>query len=327
MSRYLVGTLLAALAATSLSFGQGNAKKDLPKPPEAEIRFADGSILRVHVLQENLEVATKYGSLMVPVGQIRKIEFGFRLPAPVEGKIQAAIQRLAAGTPAAREAAVRELVEIGAAAYPALQGATKGTDAEVVRLARAAMQQIREAVPAAQLRLPAHDAVHAAEFPIAGRVATEKIKVRTAYFGDVELKVTDLRSIRWLAAGGEHRLSVDAARHGSAHDQWMETEIVVNPHEGLQITASGQVDLWPPQPGGYLTTPAGYRQAVGPGGRVGGALLGRIGESGKVFVIGERWEGTPSEEGKLYLHIVPSPWNNPSSGSYEVRVTTGQSTK
>jgi hypothetical protein len=327
MSRYLIGTLLAALAGASSGMGQGNAVKDPVKPQEAEVRFADGSVLRVHILQESLEVATKYGTLTVPANHIRRIEFAARLPEKLEGRIQAAVGRLGAGTPAARDAAVRELVEIGAPAYPALLGAARGTDAETVRLARAAMRQIRETVPPEQLRQPAGDAVHAAEFTIAGRVATEKIRARTPYFGDVELRVADLRGIRWLSAGNEHRLSVDAARYGSAHDQWMETDVTAYPNEGLRITASGQVDLWPQQPGGYLATPAGYKQAAGPGGRLPGALLGRIGENGKAFVIGERWEEVPSEEGKLYLHIVPSPWNNPSSGSYEVKVTTGQSTK
>ena len=53
-----------------------------------------------------------------------------------------------------------------------------------------------------------------------------------------------------------------------------------------------------------------------------GCLVGRVGDAGKAFLIGERYDGTPSEEGKLYLQIVPSPWNNASTGSYRVRVTT-----
>ena len=55
-----------------------------------------------------------------------------------------------------------------------------------------------------------------------------------------------------------------------------------------------------------------------------GTLLGRVGENGKVFVIGERYDNVPGEEGKLYLHIVPSPWNNASSGTYQVHITTEQ---
>ena len=38
--------------------------------------------------------------------------------------------------------------------------------------------------------------------------------------------------------------------------------------------------------------------------------------------VGDRFEGIPAEEGRLFLQIVPSPWNNASTGSYRVRVTT-----
>jgi hypothetical protein len=49
-------------------------------------------------------------------------------------------------------------------------------------------------------------------------------------------------------------------------------------------------------------------------------LLGRVGDSGRIFNIGEGFEGQPVEKGRLYLHIVPSPWNNASSGAYRVRI-------
>ena len=38
------------------------------------------------------------------------------------------------------------------------------------------------------------------------------------------------------------------------------------------------------------------------------------------LVVGERFEGTPEVGGKLYLHIGPSPWNQQSNGSYEVKI-------
>jgi hypothetical protein len=52
------------------------------------------------------------------------------------------------------------------------------------------------------------------------------------------------------------------------------------------------------------------------------SLLGRIGETGTPFLIGEHYEGTPGQEGRLFLHIVPSPWNNASTGSYAVKIST-----
>ncbi len=43
-----------------------------------------------------------------------------------------------------------------------------------------------------------------------------------------------------------------------------------------------------------------------------GALLGKVGESGDVFLIGEKYTGTPKGQGKLFL---PSRWkvNDPDA--------------
>ena len=56
-----------------------------------------------------------------------------------------------------------------------------------------------------------------------------------------------------------------------------------------------------------------------------GVLVGRVGEDGTPFIIGERYTGRPTRSGRLYLHIGPSPWNNASTGSYRVRVASGHS--
>jgi hypothetical protein len=53
----------------------------------------------------------------------------------------------------------------------------------------------------------------------------------------------------------------------------------------------------------------------------GGALLGKIGENGEPFVVGERYEATPEKEGTLFLQIAPSPWQCPSAGTYDVKIT------
>jgi hypothetical protein len=55
-----------------------------------------------------------------------------------------------------------------------------------------------------------------------------------------------------------------------------------------------------------------------------GTLLGRIGEQGRVFVVGSRYEGTAAEDGKLYLRIAPNSSNSEASGSYDVRVSLGR---
>ena len=55
----------------------------------------------------------------------------------------------------------------------------------------------------------------------------------------------------------------------------------------------------------------------------GGALLGKIGENGTPFLIGDQYEATPDVEGKLFLQIGPSPWGCDSTGKYDLVIKRG----
>src|SRR5207244_2352634 len=131
---------------------------------------------------------------------------------------------------------------------------------------------------------------------------------------------SEIRSLHMRQQGGKQDLIVDAAKYGSSLDQWCDTGIVVDVSQRLTITSEGQVDLWPQGPGQYVAAPKGYNTAGKGGQFMAGGLVGRIGETGKGVFIGGRFEGAASEEGKLYLLIVPSPWNNASAGNYRVRI-------
>jgi hypothetical protein len=97
----------------------------------------------------------------------------------------------------------------------------------------------------------------------------------------------------------------------------------VDARQQFRIHATGQVDLWPQTPGQYVASPKGF-QTVGKGGQFqAAALIAKVGEHGKAFNVGEQYQGSAAEEGRLYLLIVPSPWNNASTGRYSVRIQTG----
>ena len=115
-------------------------------------------------------------------------------------------------------------------------------------------------------------------------------------------------------------------------DKWLDTGINIEGTANLTISASGEVDLRPTAlPGNYISTPRGYtRVAAGgfPGGvakkkittTYPGTLVGRIGANGETFIIGDRFEGPASAEGKLYLQILPSPYEA-ALGSYQVKIS------
>jgi hypothetical protein len=124
----------------------------------------------------------------------------------------------------------------------------------------------------------------------------------------------------------EAEVTIDAAKYAQQNVVWMDTQYECRQGMRLVITASGNVNLWP-QNGGFICGPSGFDQNGGFGGPRGGnqylpgALVGRVGESGAMFYIGDRYDGTINGEGKLYLSIRPSPWNPQGTvGSYTVKI-------
>jgi hypothetical protein len=348
-SRYhgvLLGVAFAAGAALGQEKSDKNGAGSKPDANSVEVRFADDSTVKMALQHASVEVATRYGKLTVPISEIRRIEFGLRIPEESAKRIEAAIVRLGSADFKQREAASTDLLGLRELAYPALQHATRSTDLEVSRRAKDIIKTLVDTMPAERLHIPRHDTVIAIDFTIVGQVEAPAFKVRTPYFGETSLKLAEIRTMRWLANEQETKLTVDSARFGGQTEAWMETGIELRAGAGLQIAAAGTVDLRPtagdagtyvvspdglmraPRGGGFA--PGGGRGAGGGVGRAGGpsmspgALLGRIGEHGKVFVIGSRYEGTTADDGKLFLRIVASPYNTESSGIYDVRVSAGR---
>jgi hypothetical protein len=311
----------AVVLTCGLNMAHGQGKTDIPRPNLAEVRFCDGSLVRMTLLQDDLEVMTKYGKLIVPFREVRRIDFGLHLPDGVGQHIDHSIKQLGSETYKDRDEAVKHLVHYGALAYPFVQRASNNPDPEVSQRASGVLKRITEKTAPENLRVKEDDYIQTLEFPITGRIVHPIIKAHSSHFGDLALKLSDLRTLFVRGATSENELVVDAVKFGSSPDQWLNSGVIVDPSQRLLIVGEGQVDLWPQGPGQYVTGPKGYSTAGKGGTFMAGALIGKVGEHGKAFVVGERYEGTPTEEGRVYLQIVPSPWNNASSGSYRVRIS------
>lgn len=299
-------------------------KKTPHKDGEVVALFHDGTRVRTIILQENVEVVTKYGKLTVPTKDIRRVEFGLRLPDELARKLEAAVKDLASNNFQARETATKDLIAMGRQAYPALVKASKDNDLETTRRVEDILKAIREKVAAELLRSRTDDLIYTTDFTIAGRLTAPVLKAKTDHFGDVDLKVVDLRSMESTVGSGEMKVTVDGALYGSGNNQWLDTRFMVNPDVKLVLTAGGEVDLYGnQQPGQFISAPDGNRNVGRAGTHLPGMLLGKIGEEGAVFVVGKRYEGTPTVEGKLYLRIVPIQGSGGATGNYQVKITSG----
>ena len=305
-------------------------------PGEVEINLLNGSTVRMILQSEKLEIATAFGQLSVPSKSIHAIDFGLHFPDGVEARIQQAIKGLGGDNFRDRDLAGKTLIELGPYSFPAVSEASKSSELEVSRRAKELLTQLQKRHPKKDLKSTTDDRVITPGFTIVGRILTPTIKAKAELFGEVDLPVARMRALRSMAGLGlDVDVTIDAAKYAN-QGQWMETEFQVDGRTAIVVTAKGLVDVWPQQGGNYIVGPNGLqgrnmgmnmvfapgRKIAGPinGQQYGGALLAKVGEDGEIFTIGERYEGTPEAQGKLYLHIGPSPWNQQCTGHYEVKI-------
>jgi hypothetical protein len=324
--------IVMLLLLLNISKAQETKKTEPIKPAsnEVEVHFLNSSTVRMHVLSEKLEIETLYGKLQVPLKDVRSIEFGSHFPDGVEAQIAQALKNLSNSDYREREKAGKALVELGPFSYAAVVHASHAKEVEIAKRAKDIALKLQANHPKKDLKIAAEDKVVTPSFTIVGRILTPSIKAKTEYFGEVELSLAKMRTLRTVGSVGPAvEVALDAAKYAN-QNQWLATNFNVDGRTIVSITAKGQVDLWPEQPGQYLAGPNGYRVAAGGGfgGKAGkggvartngGLLIGKIGEDGDIFIIGERYEGTPLQTGVLYLQINPSPYSQQSSGSFDVR--------
>jgi hypothetical protein len=164
-------------------------------PVEVMAVFHDGTVIKRVSLPGSIELTTRYGKLTVPIKDIRRIEFGFRLSAETARQVEDGIQALGSKDFRQREAATKTLAELGAKAWPAVQKAAQSKDMEVARRAQALVQQIQQTVPADQLQIRPEDTIMTADSVFVGRVSNEALKGRTKTLGEMSFKLFDLRSL------------------------------------------------------------------------------------------------------------------------------------
>jgi hypothetical protein len=179
-----------------------------PKPAEGvkfpagavEVHFADGSALKVMLVDQKIDVTTPYGKLSVPVADVQTLDFATRVSEDVARKVEKAIGGLGSSEFKTRETATAELLQLGAKAYPAVLEASKSSDAEVKRRAEAILQKIKQTVPADMLKVRKDDVLIGEGFKLTGRIDAGTLRVNTTQFGEKQVQLADVRSLRSLAA-------------------------------------------------------------------------------------------------------------------------------
>jgi len=187
--------LLAAVVALGLVPAL-RAQEDPKKPAKPgetviEVKLIDDSVLKLTLLDGQVEFLTPHGKLTIPVAEIRKVELGMRIPDDVYAQIQAAVADLGSPQFKRREEAMSLLLKHREKSYPALKLAAKSSYAEVSKRAEELMEKLENLVPESRLNLPDYDVIHTELSKIAGKIMTPTLRARSFTFGDLQLKLSD----------------------------------------------------------------------------------------------------------------------------------------
>jgi hypothetical protein len=215
-------------------------KRATARSAVVEVRYIDGSTMKLTLLEECIEFNTPNGKLLIPVRDVQRIEVAFRIPDEVARRIEAAVADLGKEDFHRREAASAELLELRARAYPALQKAEKSSDAEVSRRAHGLLEKIREDVPAEQLEFRPDDVIYTAGSKNTGRITADKIKVHTFQFGDQQLKLADVRELRSPSPAAAAKPKVEVQWGGT----WWPASILMTTRDKYLIHYEGWGAEW-----------------------------------------------------------------------------------
>ncbi|MDB5306361.1 MAG: hypothetical protein JWO38_563 [Gemmataceae bacterium] len=197
----LFSLIVAAIVAptTGLSHPVPVSQPAPAKPvtqTEVEVRCVDDSTIKLKILDERLEVGTRYGALQIPVADIRRVEFATRTPADVAERIGHLISNLNHPDFDMRERATADLRDYRERAYFPLLKAIKHSDLEISRRAEESVRYLQQKLPAGNLEPREHDVIYTDDSKITGKLNATTLRVQTFQFGEQNLRLADIRTLR-----------------------------------------------------------------------------------------------------------------------------------
>ena len=297
------------------------ARKKEPSPPM--FRMRDGGRVAGTPDVQEVRLATAYGELLVPLKDVVSLRFAGTQDPKLQGRIEELVRQLGSDEFDLREEAMQALREIGQPALESLQKAVESTDEEVKSRAEKLVGDLEdeaedesdESDVLAPIRGP-DDEVVTVKFVARGRVAQEIFTVDTPY-GTLKLHRDDILSVVFQ----EGPLTLHSFEIGgeflAAAGKWKDTGLKLVKGGRFEVKASGSIQI------------QNYNISTGPEGTsningnqlekyAAGALVGRIGEKGKAFLLGSDHKGEAEATGNLFLGI--SLRDGQTNGNYDVKV-------
>lgn len=294
------------------------------------LHLMEGSVVAGKLSTEYVTVETAFGKLDVPVSSIVSFTPGLDSHPEERKKVGRLIQQLGSNNAAERDAAQRTLTDMGKTIQHELGRYVTDEDTERRTRVQKILAELEEgdddddSDPGTKPWI-AQDSIETNLFTVVGKISPQTFALQTQ-FGPLKVAISDIRrgeretehkpEIRkTIAVRGEHLVQLGMVTSG----------VRLNRGDKIQIAADGKLTM-SPWGNNSFSTPDGSEQFQWyvPNQIPGGALVGRIGTSGKIFKVGAKHTQTVAKGGILYLGIAMNPqfatqdYNFP--GGYDVKI-------
>jgi hypothetical protein len=312
--------LAAALALPIALVSSSPAQQPSPlkRLDEISVILQDGSVFRGKLDIKSLEVETPYGKLVVPASDVIRIRVGKSSNKELKTKIEQYIADLGSKDFQTRETAQKELAKLGKKAYAEIEAAARSDDAEVATRATALLAEM-DTGDDEEIQ-PADDEIITPTLTLRGVIKMDAISLQTRY-GTLKVDKKDIIALT-LGQRADAEKIFKLTDRNTSQSQWLDTGIRVKRGDRIVASATGSIN-WVNS--GYVTEPRGNPQ-IGQWTRIGnqpvfyGALVGRIGQGGQMFLMGDKFNDKAIADGNLFIAVGCSWGPQNATGEYKVRI-------
>ena len=270
----------------------GKVRRSAPTPPMFHMR--DGTRLAGVPQAANIQIKTVYGLLTVPMSELVKIRFCSSLDSGLSEKITGLLHLL------------HELCEQGRIVE----------DEEIKARAEKLVARLDESIEEpdeSDIHLVPlegeEDEIETLEFTIKGKIEEKSFLVKTRY-GSLDFNRSDILSIVFQEPLVT-KLSFDVPGNTFAEkNKWFDSQADLAEGEEFKLRSSGTIIL--ASLNGTKCGPDGTRSVnrTSPSsafkGFPTGSLVGKIGKTGKPFLVGSDYSGVVEKKGRLFLGMALS---------------------
>ena len=305
-------------------------------PRSVRLHLLDGSVISGNLSVDTISVTTDFGELEIPVEKIKAFRPGLNSYTGIRTNLDQLVEELGSDEYNTRQNAHRKLSALGLKIKDIIREYEDGGNAERKRHLdeiRKELQEMAEESDDEEERgfddrpWIDGDEIVTESFTIVGKIQSDKFSVESKY-GELTVALNDVSfGDRPSGAKAEITKSVTVNGTNIAQQNFKSTNIHVHEGDVVTIRADGQV-VMTPWGGEQFSTPDGatnYGWYIA-GQIEGGALVGRIGNNGKVFKIGSKKRFVCKNSGVLQLAIGVNPdysngYNYPGQYSVKLKVS------